>query len=80
MEIINLARKNGFEYITRIGIDKDDPSLRKQSAYKNTLSNEMIIIFEKLDKANRYWYINNKIMNLNVLNWYMTKLIRATQI
>ena len=34
MEIINLARKNGFEYITRIGIDKDDPSLRKQSAYK----------------------------------------------
>lgn len=60
MEIINLARKNGFEYITRIGIDKDDPSLRKQSAYKNTLSNEMIIIFEKLDKANRYWYINNK--------------------
>lgn len=60
MEIINLARKNGFEYVTRIGIDKDDPSLRKQSAYKNTLSNEMMIIFEKLDESSKYWYINNK--------------------
>lgn len=59
-EIINLARKNGFEYASRIGIDKDDPSLRKQSAYKNTLSKEMIILFEKLDENNRYWYIGSK--------------------
>ena len=59
-EIINLARKNGFEYATRIGIDKDDPSLRKQSAYKNTLSKEMIILFEKLDKKDIYWYIGDK--------------------
>lgn len=60
IEIINLARKNGFEYCIRLGIDKNDPSIRKQSAYKNTLSNEMIIIFEKLSSTDRYWYVNNK--------------------
>ncbi len=60
MEIINLARKNGFEYAFRVGIDKNDPTIRKQAAYKNTLSNEMIIGFQKLDEENRYWYIGNK--------------------
>lgn len=59
-EIINLARKNGFEYVSRIGIDKDDPTLRKQSAYINTLSKEMIVIFEKLSEEDRYWYVSNK--------------------
>lgn len=60
IEIINIARKNGFEYDVRIGIDKNDPSIRKQSAYNNTLSNEMMLIFEKLNIHNRYWYIGNK--------------------
>lgn len=60
LEIINLARKNGFEYAMRFGIDKNDPTIRKQSAYKNTLSNEMIIAFEKLDNTNRYWYVGNR--------------------
>lgn len=60
MEIINLARKNGFEYAFRVGIDKNDPTIRKQAAYKNTLSNEMIIGFQKIDEANRYWYIGSK--------------------
>ena len=60
IEIINRARKNGFEYAFRIGIDKNDPTLRKQSAYKNTLSNEMVIAFEKLDESDKYWYIGNK--------------------
>ena len=41
-------------------VDKNDPSIRKQSAYNNTLSNEMILIFEKLNVKNRYWYIGNK--------------------
>ncbi|HBN05334.1 MAG TPA: restriction endonuclease [Bacteroidales bacterium] len=58
-EIINLARKNGFEYITRIGIDKTDPTLRKQSAYANTFMNEMIVVFQKLDKHNEYWYLGD---------------------
>lgn len=60
LEIINLARKNGFEYAMRLGIDKNDPTIRKQAAYKNTLSNEMIIAFEKLDKKDRYWYVGQK--------------------
>lgn len=60
LEIINLARKNGFEYALRLGIDKNDPTIRKQSAYKNTLSNEMIIAFEKLDKKDHYWYVGQK--------------------
>lgn len=60
LEIINLARKNGFEYALRIGIDKNDPTIRKQAAYKNTLSNEMIIAFEKLDKKDHYWYVGQK--------------------
>ena len=60
LEIINLARKNGFEYAIRLGIDKNDPTIRKQAAYKNTLSNEMIIAFEKLDKKDRYWYVGQK--------------------
>ncbi len=60
LEIINLARKNGFEYALRLGIDKNDPTIRKQAAYKNTLSNEMIIAFEKLDKKDHYWYVGQK--------------------
>jgi hypothetical protein len=58
-EIINLARKNGFEYVTRVGIEKNDPTLRKQSAYANTFMNEIIIVFQKLDENQRYWYLNN---------------------
>lgn len=78
MEIINLARKNGFEYITRIGIDKDDPSLRKQSAYKNTLSNEMIIIFEKLNSAEKYWYINNKNYEFETVKLIYEKIKKSS--
>lgn len=74
MEIINLARKNGFEYITRIGIDKDDPSLRKQSAYKNTLSNEMIVIFEKLKTDDKYWYINDKNYEFETIKLIYNKI------
>lgn len=58
--IIDFARKNGFEYIFRIGVEKNDPTLRKQSAYKNTLINEVIIVFEKLPKSKQYFYIGNE--------------------
>lgn len=60
MKIINLARKNGFELARSIGIDKNDPTLRKQSAHKNTLSKEMLIAFESLSQEDRYWYIKDK--------------------
>lgn len=58
-KIIDLARKNGFEYTFRIGVEKNDPTLRKQSAYKNTLINEVLIGFEKLPEKDRYFYIND---------------------
>lgn len=60
IEIINLARKNGFEYAYQIGIEKKDPTIRKQSAFTNTFMNEMIVVFYKLPKENRYWYIGNE--------------------
>lgn len=58
--IIDYARKNGFEYTFRVGVEKNDPTLRKQSAYKNTLLNEVIIGFEKLPESKRYLYIDNE--------------------
>lgn len=58
--IVDYARKNGFEYTFRIGIEKNDPTLRKQSAYKNTLINEVIIGFEKLPSDKRYFYIEDE--------------------
>lgn len=57
--IVDYARKNGFEYTFRIGVEKNDPTLRKQSAYRNTLINEVVIGFEKLSENNRYFYIDN---------------------
>jgi len=57
--IVDYARKNGFEYTFRIGVEKNDPTLRKQSAYKNTLINEVIIGFEKLPKEKQYFYIQD---------------------
>ncbi|MCL8204160.1 restriction endonuclease [Ligilactobacillus agilis] len=57
--IVDYARKNGFEYTFRVGVEKSDPTLRKQSAYKNTLINEVVIGFEKLPEDKRYLYIGN---------------------
>ena len=59
IEIINLARKNGFEYAYQVGIAKNDPTIRKQSAFTNTLMNETVVAFCKLPKRQRYWYIND---------------------
>ena len=59
IEIVNLARKNGFEYAYQVGLEKKDPTIRKQSAFINTFMNEMIVAFYKLPKENSYWYINN---------------------
>lgn len=58
--IVDYARKNGFEYTFRVGVEKNDPTLRKQSAYKNTLINEVVIGFEKLPENKRYLYIDNR--------------------
>lgn len=58
--IVDYARKNGFEYTFRLGVEKNDPTLRKQSAFKNTLINEVIIGFEKLPEDKCYLYIDNQ--------------------
>ena len=58
--IIDYARKNGFEYTFRVGLEKNDPTLRKQSAYKNTLINEVVIGFQKLSEDMSYLYIDDE--------------------
>lgn len=58
-EIVNLARKNGFEYVTRVNIEKKDPTLRKQSAFANTIMNEVIVVFKKMPHIKRYWFEGN---------------------
>jgi hypothetical protein len=59
-KIVDYARKNGFEYTFRLSLEKSDPTLRKQSAYKNTLVNEVVIGFEKLPDNKRYFYIGDE--------------------
>jgi len=59
-EYITSAKKNGFEYITRIDKTLSDPSIRKQSAFLNTFSKEMYLVFSKLPKNKRYWYIEGQ--------------------
>lgn len=59
IEIVNLARKNGFEYAYQTGIEKNDPTMRKQSAFINTFMNEMIVVFYKLPESEKYWYIGD---------------------
>lgn len=63
---IELAKKNGFEYLIRYCIDKNDPTLRKQAAIKNTMANEILIFFIKLPAADRYWYIGDSNMEFEI--------------
>lgn len=67
-KIVDYARKNGFEYTFRIGVEKNDPTLRKQSAYKNTLINEVIIGFEKLPADKRYFYVGNENFEAKIVD------------
>lgn len=69
-EMVNLARKNGFEYVTRVNVEKKDPTLRKQSAFANTIMNEVIVVFKRLPYNRRYWFEGN--MNYEYI---ATKLI-----
>lgn len=80
IEIINLARKNGFEYVYQIGIEKKDPTIRKQSAFLNTFTNEMIVAFAKLSDKDRYWYIGNDNYEFLLVKLIYTYLIRSKDI
>lgn len=65
-KFIDFARKNGFEYIYRIDLAKNDPTLRKQSAWRDTLSTEMLIFFIKLDEDKAYWYKDDRNIELEL--------------
>lgn len=73
------ARKNGFEYITRIDKSITDPTLRKQAAYKNTLSKEMYLIFTKLPPEKKYWFINNKNMEYEIRTFVYNKIQKLSE-
>lgn len=73
-KIVDYARKNGFEYTFRLGVEKKDPTLRKQSAYKNTLINEVIIGFEKLSSNNSYFYIDDMNYEEKIIDDIYTEL------
>lgn len=59
LKIINLARKNGFEFVHSILLEKNDPTLKKQSSKTNTLANEQIVFFQKLPHEDTYFYIDD---------------------
>lgn len=75
-EFINKARKNGFEYVYRIDLSKNDPSLRKQAAFKNTLSKEMLIFFIKLPEYKQYWYIGDKNIELEISRFLYSLIMK----
>ena len=79
IEIINLARKNGFEYVYQIGVEKRDPTMRKQSAFINTFMNEMIVVFYKLPEKNKYWYIGNENYEFLLVKKVYSYLIRTKE-
>lgn len=79
IEIVNLARKNGFEYAYQIGIEKKDPTMRKQSAFTNTFMNEMIVVFYKLPVAKEYWYINNENYEFLLVKKVYSYLLRTKE-
>lgn len=64
---INLARKNGFEYIRKVLVSSKDPTIRKQAAFANTVLDQYLVFFVKLDSKDRYWYIDNNNMDQFVI-------------
>lgn len=79
IEIVNLARKNGFEYAYQVGVEKKDPTMRKQSAFTNTFMNEMIVVFYKLPECDRYWYIGNENYEFLLVKKVYSYLIRTKE-
>lgn len=76
-EFITLARKNGFEFALKFGIDKKDPTLRKQAAFNKTISKEMIVFFVKLDEEKRYWYVNGINYDFEIVKLLYNKIKKS---
>lgn len=53
---IEYARKNGFEFIGKCSLYNNDPTVRKQAAWNNTMSDQLLLFFVRLNKEDEYWY------------------------
>lgn len=73
-KIINYARKHGFEYISRIDIAHDDRSMRKQSAYQNTLSKDAVATFVKLPLEKQYFYLGDENFEKHIVDVTYAKI------
>lgn len=73
-EFIDLARKNGFECAVKHKMDKNDYTVRKQAAFLNTISKEMILCFVKLSEDMRYWYVNGEHFEHLLIKFLYEKL------
>jgi len=70
---INLARKNGFEYINRIAVENVDPTVRKQAAFANTLTTQYIVCFAKI-QDDQYWYIEDENMDFSIKKYVYNRI------
>lgn len=73
-EYILKSRKNGFEYIMRIDKEINDPTLRKQAAFKSTLSKEMYLVFSKLPEDKAYWFIENRNIEFEIKKFVYNRI------
>lgn len=76
-EYVKYARKNGFEIVDKYCIDKKDPTLRKQAARKNTLANELIVFFEKLDPDEAYWYVGDEDIGFRIIKFLYNQIKKS---
>ena len=77
LEIINLARKNGFEFVHSTALIKNDPTLKKQSSKTNTLTNEQIVFFQKLPDSDAYFYLNETNYEFEITKIIYKQVVRA---
>ncbi len=75
---IELARKNGLEFVSKYSIKNNDPTIRKQAAYINTLSTQIVVAFQKVDKENRYWYIKDLNVEKKIIEITYTSISRSS--
>lgn len=79
-KIINYARKHGFEYISRIDIEHDDRSMRKQSAYQNTLAKDAVATFVKLPTDKQYFYLGDENFEKYIVDMTYKKILESTEL
>lgn len=78
-KIVHYARKHGFEYISRIDIAHDDRSIRKQSAYKNTLTRDAVATFVKLPRDKQYFYLDDENFEKHIVDVTYEKITKSVK-